>query len=140
MEQMQQQNMSWIEVQFLNKAIDILCQCRRTLMYTYVFAFYLNKNNQSIIFEDNQQDLEIATEQLSEFLERDLDQEHVETLKQKVQDKYRIVEIIVDVLYRTMTDVIKKRAFSSMDWSIPNMHTFKKIKVWTFWSCIDRFY
>ena len=51
MEAMQQHNMSWIEVQFLKKAVDVLCQCRQTLMYTYVFAFYLRKNNQSIIFE-----------------------------------------------------------------------------------------
>lgn len=51
MEEMQQHNMSWIEVQFLKKAVDVLCQCRATLMYTYVFAFYLRKNNQSIIFE-----------------------------------------------------------------------------------------
>lgn len=51
MEEMQQHNMSWIEVQFLKKAVDVLCLCRQTLMYTYVFAFYLKKNNQSIIFE-----------------------------------------------------------------------------------------
>ncbi|KAG2471266.1 BBS4 protein, partial [Polypterus senegalus] len=54
MEEMQQHNMSWIEVQFLKKAVDVLCQCRATLMYTYVFAFYLKKNNQSIIFESLQ--------------------------------------------------------------------------------------
>ena len=51
MEAMQQHNMSWIEVQFLKRAVDVLCQCRQTLMYTYVFAFYLRKNNQSMIFE-----------------------------------------------------------------------------------------
>lgn len=39
------------QVQFLKKAVDILCQCRQTLMYTYVFAYYLRKNNQSVIFE-----------------------------------------------------------------------------------------
>ena len=66
MEEMQQHNMSWIEVQFLKKSLDILCECRRTLMYTYVFAYYLKKNNQSAIFEENQKDLESATEQLSE--------------------------------------------------------------------------
>ena len=43
--------MSWIEVQFLKKAVDVLVQCRQMLMFTYVFAFYLRKNNQSIIFE-----------------------------------------------------------------------------------------
>ena len=55
---MQQHNMSWIEVQFLQKAVDILCDCRRTLMFTYVFAYYLRKNNQCDIFEVSQsQDL-----------------------------------------------------------------------------------
>lgn len=89
MEEMQQHNMSWIEVQFLKKAVDILCQCRQTLMYTYVFAYYLKKTNQSVIFEDNQKDLERATELLSEYLERDITQENLVDIKQKVQDKYR---------------------------------------------------
>ncbi|PIO36835.1 hypothetical protein AB205_0033550, partial [Aquarana catesbeiana] len=89
MEEMQQHNMSWIEVQFLKKAVDVLCQCRSTLMYTYVFAFYLKKNNQSIIFENNQADLENATEVLSGYLERDISQDSLQDIKQKVQDKYR---------------------------------------------------
>lgn len=84
-------------------------------MYTYVFAYYLKKNNQSTIFEvgirklidylnynksnclsncssdlqDNQKDLETATEMLSEYLERDITQENLVDIKQKVQDKYR---------------------------------------------------
>jgi ariadne-1 len=89
MEEMQQHNMSWIEVQFLKKSLDILCECRRTLMYTYVFAYYLRKNHQQEIFEDNQRDLENATEQLSEYLERDISAENLADIKQKVQDKYR---------------------------------------------------
>ncbi|XP_040566937.1 E3 ubiquitin-protein ligase arih1 [Lepeophtheirus salmonis] len=92
MDEMQQHNMSWIEVQFLRKAVDILCECRRTLMYTYVFAFYLKKNNQSEIFEDNQKDLEKSTEDLSEYLERDISAENLVDIKQKVQDKYRYCE------------------------------------------------
>ncbi|XP_029431673.1 E3 ubiquitin-protein ligase ARIH1 isoform X3 [Rhinatrema bivittatum] len=92
MEEMQQHNMSWIEVQFLKKAVDVLCQCRSTLMYTYVFAFYLKKNNQSIIFENNQADLENATEVLSGYLERDISQDSLQDIKQKVQDKYRYCE------------------------------------------------
>lgn len=58
-------------------------------MYTYVFAYYLKKNNQSLIFEDNQKDLESATEKLSEYLERDITSENLVDIKQKVQDKYR---------------------------------------------------
>jgi len=98
MEEMQQHNMSWIEVQFLKKAVDVLCSCRQTLMYTYVFAFYLKKNNQSIIFEDNQKDLENATEQLSEYLERDITSDMLVDIKQKVQDKYRYCESRRNVL------------------------------------------
>lgn len=60
-------------------------------MYTYVFAYYLRKNNQSQIFEDNQKDLETATEKLSEYLERDITSENLADIKQKVQDKYRSV-------------------------------------------------
>ncbi|EDV46561.1 potential E3 ubiquitin-protein ligase ariadne-1 [Drosophila erecta] len=100
MEEMQQHNMSWIEVQFLKKAVDILCQCRQTLMYTYVFAYYLKKNNQSMIFEDNQKDLESATETLSEYLERDITSENLADIKQKVQDKYRYCEKRCSVLLK----------------------------------------
>lgn len=106
MEQMQQLNMSWIEVQFLKKAVDVLCMCRNTLKYTYVFAFYLKKNNHSQIFEDNQKDLEMATETLSEYLERDIDSDEIPTvqdIKQKVQDKYRYCEqrrkVLLDHVY-----------------------------------------
>ena len=39
--------------------------------------------------QDNQKDLETATEQLSEYLERDISAENLVDIKQKVQDKYR---------------------------------------------------
>lgn len=42
-----------------------------------------------MIFEDNQKDLESATETLSEYLERDITSENLADIKQKVQDKYR---------------------------------------------------
>lgn len=74
--------------------MDILCQCRQTLMCTYVFAYYLRKNNQSMIFEDNQKDLETATEKLSEYLERDITSENLADIKQQVQDKYRYVSCV----------------------------------------------
>uniref|UniRef100_A0A5S6QTM3 RBR-type E3 ubiquitin transferase n=1 Tax=Trichuris muris TaxID=70415 RepID=A0A5S6QTM3_TRIMR len=92
MEEIQSNNMSWVEVQFLRKAVDVLCECRRTLKYTYVFAYYLERNNQSIIFENNQNDLELSTEELSGFLERDMAGINLITLKQRVQDKYRYCE------------------------------------------------
>ncbi|XP_076443891.1 E3 ubiquitin-protein ligase arih1-like [Babylonia areolata] len=115
MEEMQQHNMSWIEVQFLKKAVDVLCLCRQTLMYTYVFAFYLCKNNQSIIFEDNQKDLENATEQLSEYLERDISSDMLQDIKQKVQDKYRYCESRRKVLLDHVHEGYEKELWEYQD-------------------------
>ena len=72
------------------RAVEALGECRRTLMYTYVFAYYLDKNGQLDIFEDNQSDLEATTEVLSQYLERDISEEdNLQDIKQAVQDKYK---------------------------------------------------
>ena len=42
--------------------------------------------------QENQKDLEQSTEKLSEYLEREISAENVVDIKQKVQDKYRLVE------------------------------------------------
>lgn len=44
---------------------------------------------QLLFKQDNQRDLEMATEVLSEYLERDINSEDAQEIKQKVQDKYR---------------------------------------------------
>lgn len=77
--------MSWIEVQYLDSASKVLQQCRQTLKWTYAFAFYLEKNNITHIFEDNQKDLEMAVEQLSELFEKPVDQ--LANLKVEMMDK-----------------------------------------------------
>ena len=88
MEDMQTSSeLSWIEVQFLKKAVDTLCQCRMTLKWTYAFAFYLQKDNMTEIFECNQKDLEMATEQLSGLLEKPIERDKISELKQNVLDK-----------------------------------------------------
>lgn len=87
MQELQTMNVSWIEAQFMRQAVDVLCQCRQTLMYSYSFAFYLKKNNHTFIFEDNQGDLEMATECLSECLERDITKDTLANMKTMVQDK-----------------------------------------------------
>ena len=68
MQELQLLDMTWIEVrqwlrvlnvpqsvptqvQFMKRAVDVLCQCRNTLMYTYSFAYFLKKTNHSCIFE-----------------------------------------------------------------------------------------
>ncbi|KAF7732490.1 hypothetical protein EC973_003235 [Apophysomyces ossiformis] len=88
METLQQtSSLSWIEVQFLKHAVDVAVLCRTTLKWTYAFAFYLYKTNETAIFEDNQRDLELATEQLSELLQEPLEVQKIAELRQAVLDK-----------------------------------------------------
>ena len=69
--------------QFLKTAVDILYKCRHTLMYTYIFGYYTSKNTEKEIFEDNQTDLENATERLSAYLEGQ------EALSDKIESNFR---------------------------------------------------
>lgn len=127
--QMQQYGFTWIETQFMQTAVDILCACRRTLMYTYVFAYYLLQNNITIIFEDNQNNLELSTEQLSGYLERDLFEEDFEdlmTLKQKVQDKYRYVENRRQILLKHCVEGYEKEQWTFNRELLKEKSTFKK--------------
>ncbi|KAL1925647.1 uncharacterized protein VTP21DRAFT_530 [Calcarisporiella thermophila] len=99
MEEMQlTSDLSWIEVQFLRKAVDVLLEARMTLKWTYAFAFYLAKDNMTELFEDNQRDLELATEQLSELLEQPIDRERIIELKQSVLDKATYVSARREVM------------------------------------------
>lgn len=78
-----------LQVQFLANAIDILCESRRQLMQTYIFAYYVEEQNQKTIFETNQSDLESATEALSQYLEQQITKDNVEEIMHKVMDKSR---------------------------------------------------
>lgn len=88
----QQTSSMWVEVQFLPIAVDILCRCRQTLMYSYAFAYCMKKNNHLHIFEDNQKDFENAIEQLSAYLERELTTDSIENIKTSVLDKSKYCE------------------------------------------------
>ncbi|KAI1711031.1 IBR domain, a half RING-finger domain-containing protein [Ditylenchus destructor] len=70
---------------YLKKAMDTLIASRRTLMYTYTFAFYMTDTNQAKIFMDNQEHLANYTEALGEDLEKDLTDESLER-KHKVMN------------------------------------------------------
>ena len=46
--------LTWIEVQFMKKAVEEVDKCRTTLKWTYAMAYYLAKGNEKDLFEDNQ--------------------------------------------------------------------------------------
>ena len=64
---------SWIDVQFLKAANEMVVDCRRTLKFTYVFGYYLLMDANGLklkeLFEDLQEHLERMTEALSEMTE-----------------------------------------------------------------------
>eukprot|EP00040_Diaphanoeca_grandis_P013319 m.67350 g.67350 ORF g.67350 m.67350 type:complete len:521 (+) comp23799_c0_seq2:145-1707(+) len=104
--------MSWIEVQFLAKAVETLRRCRTVLMYTYVFAFFLNKNTECNIFEDNQKNLELSVETLSGYLEREqLAMKSVDELRQKVLDKSKYCESRRQVLLDHVNEGVEKNSW-----------------------------
>jgi ariadne-1 len=80
-------NLSWIEVQFMKRAVDTLSACRATLKWTYAMAYYLKKDNATIIFEDNQNDLEQKVEDLSELIEKPLEEDTIEDLRYDVTNR-----------------------------------------------------
>ncbi|KAL7665881.1 RBR-type E3 ubiquitin transferase [[Candida] zeylanoides] len=62
--------LSWIDVQFLHDAIRQLTNGRKTLKWTYAFAFYLSQSNFFEIFEQMQDYLNKTVEDLSKIFEQ----------------------------------------------------------------------
>ena len=89
MEEMMLLGKNRIDTVYLLSAVDTLKDCRTTLMNTYVFAYYLYKNNHSEIFEVNQRDLESSTEMLSEYMEQEISTDNLDEIKAKVQNKLK---------------------------------------------------
>ncbi|KAI6166007.1 hypothetical protein EDD17DRAFT_1774563 [Pisolithus thermaeus] len=117
MEEMQvTSNLTWIEVQFMKKAVDEVFKCRMTLKWTYAMAYYLEKGNQKELFEDNQRDLERAVEDLSELLESQIEPEIIPTLRQKVTDKTVYVSKRNEIM---LEDTAKGFLEGRWRWNVP---------------------
>jgi ariadne-1 len=66
MEEMQlTTDLTWIEVQFMKKAVDTVENCRTTLKWTYAMAYYLETGNQKAMFEDNQRCVSCSTRNIA---------------------------------------------------------------------------
>ncbi|TKR67583.1 hypothetical protein L596_023714 [Steinernema carpocapsae] len=89
-------HVSFIDMQYVKRAFQVMYESREVLMYTYPFAYYLDQAcNITKIFEQNQRDLEQATEILGELLERRFmkeDDANLEDLKHEVINKTNYVD------------------------------------------------
>jgi ariadne-1 len=92
---------SWIDVQFLKTANEMVIECRRTLKFTYVFGFYLTSPKaleaegsakHRDLFENMQEDLERYTELVSELTELPIEKMTVPETKESIINNTRVVE------------------------------------------------
>ncbi|CDR47256.1 CYFA0S30e00914g1_1 [Cyberlindnera fabianii] len=74
-----QENMgiSWIEAQFLSEAAAALLKARRTLKWTYAFAYFCDQGNMLVLLENAQARLTNSVEALSKLFEIEEPQEIV---------------------------------------------------------------
>lgn len=60
---------NFLQSQFLTEAVEILCESRKQLMFSCIFAYFVKPHDQKEIFEENQKFLQKVTEKLSENVE-----------------------------------------------------------------------
>ena len=82
---------TWIDLQYLITAANLLAKCRYSLMYTYPYAYYLQQGPRKSLFEYQQAQLEKEIEDLSWKIERaeSTDRTDIES-QMKVAEKRRI--------------------------------------------------
>ena len=90
---------TWMDCQYLSEANEALHNCRYTLKFTYVYAFYLpREETHRLNFETQQAELENQTEKLSEMLERkveDIDRmEVVHCYKMAEKRQVNLMELV----------------------------------------------
>jgi ariadne-1 len=71
---------SWIDIDYVENAVEQLIQCRTILKYSYVCAYYLEDVSEKNLFEYLQEQLEKNTEKLSGILEGDAEYSREEIL------------------------------------------------------------
>ncbi|KAK4056809.1 hypothetical protein OIO90_002058 [Microbotryomycetes sp. JL221] len=91
-------SLSWIEAQFINNAVATLGRARNVLKWTYAMAYYLQRNSQTEILENLQNDLERVVETLAELIEKPLPENDLASFRQDVLDKSNYVQKRTDVI------------------------------------------
>lgn len=81
------------------KAVEVLWNSRKQLMFTYMFAYFVGPHNQKTIFENNQKDLEAATEALSQCFEEDFILNNPDEIMHNIMNKSRYI-LIAESKYR----------------------------------------
>src|SRR4051794_14683116 len=93
---------------FLKESVKVLTECRRTLMYSYVFANSIKANAQKVIFEHNQENLESDVETLSHSLGSGFHFKNVEEMIEWKQTKLDNLQFMAKHRATTLLDHVKQ--------------------------------
>ncbi|KAG2735682.1 hypothetical protein G9P44_001896 [Scheffersomyces stipitis] len=86
-------NLSWTDIQFLPDAFIALANGRKTLKWTYCFAYYLADSNFSEIFESNQDYLNKTVEDLSGIFQNMLDKHNKNKVASILKHRSQIINL-----------------------------------------------
>lgn len=111
--ELEENRMSYTDRQAFPEACRILQRCRRTLKFTYAFAYYLERTSEAEIFEQNQAALEKETELLSGFFENEF--EAGMGIPQKLMDKSRLCEQRRAILVQHCKDGYANNTWKGLD-------------------------
>lgn len=112
-DELQRQDRTWIEVQYLQDALDALSVCRTALKTSYCFAYFTIRNAHLDLFEIHQSSLEAATEDLSHMLENKGGEEA--TAKAAILDKTAYCRQLRTVLVKFVKEGLEMGAWNLTD-------------------------
>ncbi|RKO87320.1 hypothetical protein BDK51DRAFT_26731, partial [Blyttiomyces helicus] len=108
-------SLTFIETQFLQKAVETIINARRILKNTYVIAFYMERpSNAAEMFEQIQEDLESATEKLTEMVESPVEAwtEDTRAIRCKVLDQTAYVGTRAKVVMQDFAEGIREKRWA----------------------------
>ncbi|KAJ1921681.1 hypothetical protein H4219_000413 [Mycoemilia scoparia] len=110
-------SVSFHDCQFLTEAVDVLRDCRETLMWSFVLAYYMDRSvtgksdNQAEIFEQNQVNLNFHVEELANMIENTKPQK-IHSLKMEIMTKIGYVRTRRETLLKDTLESLQKDVWS----------------------------
>jgi ariadne-1 len=110
--------MGYLDLKYLSETSESLLKARQTLQYSYALAYFLAPDtNATLLFEQNQQDLEEAVEALSRSLEELMEsgRDFSVDVKKEVLDRARYISDRRAVLLGTTASDLQERVLILLD-------------------------
>jgi len=103
------QTSKWQNVQFLRKSTLQVLECRRVLKYTYVYGYFCMDARERELFEFLQEELEKATERLSELSEQPLEMLNRQEVVDFTMFTQKFMNNLLNGIRKGLTKVVETR-------------------------------